>query len=84
MSKHKQHTFESVIALEGIPAVTAGTKGLVTSIGYRSMSILWEGRTFPVDYERPGIEVLIQEAPTDKSPVKRVSKSKKVEAPPTV
>jgi hypothetical protein len=84
MSKRKEHTFESVIALKGIPCIAAGTKGLVTGQEYRSISILWEGRTLPVDYERPGIEAMIQEAPKAQRPANRVSKPKKTEVSPAV
>ena len=84
MGKRKERIFDSVVALAGIPAVTEGTKGLVTSTGYRSLSILWEGRTQPADYERPGIEAMIQEVKPEPRPANRVSKPKKVEPPAAV
>lgn len=84
MTKRRGHIFESVIALAGIPAVNPGTKGLVTCVGYRSMSILWDGRTQPADYEKPAILGMIQDAPKEPRPANRVSKSKKVEVPPAV
>lgn len=84
MTKRREHIFESVIALAGIPSVAPGTKGIVTCVGYRSMSILWESRTQPADYEKPAILGMIQDAPKEPRPANRVSKPKKIEATPTV
>lgn len=84
MTKRKERILESVIALTGIPAVNPGTKGLVTCIGYRSLSILWDGRVQPADYEKPAILSMIQDAPEEPRPAKRVSKHKKVEPPAPV
>jgi hypothetical protein len=84
MTKHAKHIFESVIALDGIPGITAGTKGLVTGTGFRSLSILWDGKTQPADYERPAIDFKLQDIKALPSPAKRVSKPKKTEVSPAV
>lgn len=81
MSRRTKTTFENVIALRGVQGVTEGTKGLVTGSGFRSMSILWTGRTIPSDYERPGIDVLIVKVKAEPRPANQVSKHKKTQAP---
>jgi hypothetical protein len=84
MKKHIDRVFDHVIALATVPAIQPGQKGIITGISYRSLAILWEGRTQPANYERPAIDAKVKRVKLDSVPANRVSKHKKVDAQPPV
>lgn len=79
MSKQKEHLFDNVIALDGIPVIEKGHKGVITGLTYRSINVLWSGRVIPVSYDRLIIEGKLKADATEPSPTKRVSKRKKTD-----